>query len=245
MHIDDSHRPWPLPARPWRMSMSWHDLAFLHWPVPAAALAGTIPPGMELDTFDGSAWLAVVPFRMSGVGPRYLPKPRFLSAFPELNLRTYVTADGKPGVWFYSLDAASKFAVRAARIGFRLPYFDARMRCERAGDTLTYASERTHAGAPPAVFRGRYRATGPALDVRPGSLEHFLTERYALYTTARGGAVLRGDIHHAPWPLQPGEVELEECAMTRLAGLEQPNTPPLVHVAERLDVIAWTLARSG
>lgn len=141
------HRPYPLPKGPWAISMSWHDLLFMHWPVPVEALRPHVPPALTLDTFDGSAaWLAVVPFRMSGVRPHFLPAVPALSNFPELNLRTYVTHAGKPGIWFFSLDAHNKVAVRLARATFGLPYFDADMAFERGGDTVHYRSVRTHRG---------------------------------------------------------------------------------------------------
>src|SRR5688572_7946289 len=221
---DCSHRPWPAPARPWALFMRWHELLFLHYPVPPAALRPLIPPSLELDTFDGSAWLGIVPFRMTGIRPRLGPCLPWLSAFPELNVRTYVTAHGKPGVWFFSLDASNPLAVRAARRCFSLPYFDARIRCRREGDVIHYHSVRTHRGAPPARFAARYRPTGPARGAAPGTLEYFLTERYCLYAApARNGCcgpqTYRGDVAHAPWPLQPAEVELEEVAMTGQLGL--------------------------
>src|SRR5688500_5474109 len=140
--IDNSHRPWH--ARPWSVFMRWHELLFMHWPVPAAALRPLIPAGLELDTFDGSAWLGVVPFRMSGIRRRLLPPVPGTAAFPELNVRTYVTAGAKPGVWFFSLDAANRLAVRVARWTFHLPYYDATMSCtrDRAGE-VAYRSTRT------------------------------------------------------------------------------------------------------
>src|SRR6266508_3536850 len=127
MISDTAHRPWPLPQRPWIMRMQWHDLLFMHWPVNRDALRRYIPPRLEIDTFDGSAWIGVVPFRMSGVVPRLLPPVPYLSAFPELNVRTYVSAEGKPGVWFFSLDAGNPIAVEAARDVFHLPYYNAQM----------------------------------------------------------------------------------------------------------------------
>ena len=133
--------------------MSWHDLLFMHWPVPQEALRPQIPPALQLDTFDGSAWLSVPPFRMSATRPRCLPSVPPLSNFPELNVRTYVTAEGKPGIWFFSLDAANPVAVRLARATFHLPYFDARMSCQVTGDEVRYGSVRTHRGAPTRSWR--------------------------------------------------------------------------------------------
>ncbi len=231
------HRPYPLPGGPWALSMRWHDLLFAHWPVPAERLRPLIPPALGLDTFDGHAWLGVVPFRMSGVRPRPLPGVPRLSDFPELNLRTYVSAGGRPGIWFFSLDAHNPVAVRLARALYGLPYFDARMSCEPSGERVRYRSVRTHRGAPEARFTGTY---GPAGETpQTGPLEHFLTERYCMYTADRRGRVRRGEIHHGPWSLQPAEAEVEDLQMTGQIGLRQPETEPVLHFARRLDVVVW------
>jgi uncharacterized protein YqjF (DUF2071 family) len=219
--------------------MSWHDLCFLHWRVDAAALAPLVPDGLELETFDGSAWIAVVPFHMTDVSPRGLPRFRRLADFAELNVRTYVTAGGKPGVWFFSLDATQPLAVRVARACFHLAYVDARIDTRRLGDVVHYTSERTHLGGGVAELDVRYRPTGPPAEAAAGTLEDFLTARYCLYAATRRGQVLRQDIDHDPWPLQPAEAEIARCTMTRPLGIDLGDEPPLAHFAERLDVVAW------
>jgi uncharacterized protein YqjF (DUF2071 family) len=249
---DDAHRPWPVPANHWSVFMRWHELLFMHWPVPAAALRPLIPGGLDVDTFGGRAWLGIVPFRMSGIRRRPLPAVPGTAAFAELNVRTYVTAGGRAGVWFFSLDAANPLAVRVARWTFHLPYFDARMSCTRAAPgagartdphEIAYRSTRTHRGAPPAAFAARYRPVGPAFRAAPGTLEHFLTERYCLYAAhARNGRLFRGEIAHAPWPLRPAEADVERNEMTGQIGLSLPDAPPLLHYADSLDVVAWNLA---
>src|SRR5690349_16857574 len=158
------------------MTMSWLDLLFAHWSFAPEHIRALLPPGLELDTFEGRAWVAVVPFRMAHVGPRLLNWLPGVSAFPELNVRTYVVVDGKPGVWFFSLDAASVVAVRSARTGFHLPYFRAQMSCEERDGWIEYHSERRHPDAPPGEFHGRYRGVGPIYRSTPGTLEHWLTE---------------------------------------------------------------------
>jgi uncharacterized protein YqjF (DUF2071 family) len=244
MITDTAHRPWELPSRPWLLAMRWHDLLFMHWPVPHDRLRSLIPPALSIDTFDGTAWIGVTPFRMTGVRPRAMPSLPWLSAFPELNVRTYVTIAGKPGVWFFSLDAANPVAVRIARLVFRLPYYDARMSSEPSGDAVRYASVRTHRGAPTAAFRGTYQPLGPVHHAASGTLDHFLTERYCLYTIDRHGQVWRGDIHHARWPLQPAVSEVEVNTMVGALGLMLPDVQPLLHFARRLDVVAWLLERA-
>jgi len=239
MSAGRTDRPWPTPSRPGVMAMQWHDLLFMHWPLPVSVLRPLIPPGLTLDTFDGCAWIGVVPFTMAGVHARYLPPLPGTSTFPELNVRTYVTTEGKAGVYFFSLDAANPLAVRAARLGFRLPYYDADMSASRSDLTVAYASTRTHHGAPPAAFAARYRPTGPVSRSTDGSIDAWLTERYCLYSAAGKQAVWRADIDHTRWPLQPAEAEIACNTMVDPLRLVLPDTPPLLHFARQLDVMAW------
>jgi len=234
-----AHRPWLLPAGPWIMAQAWHDLLFAHWPAPAVLLRPHIPERLQIDTFEGQAWLAVVPFRMSGVRLRGTPALPWLSKFPELNVRTYVTADGKPGVWFFSLDAANSAAVAIARAWFHLPYFRARMQCGPQETWILYKSERTHPNAPTAELRGQYRPIGSSYFAKRGTLEHFLTERYCLYSVDPQRRAFRGEIHHAPWPLQSAEAEFSSNTMAEAAGFSLPAQKPLLHFARRQDVVVW------
>jgi uncharacterized protein YqjF (DUF2071 family) len=173
------------------------------------------------------------------VRPRFVPAVSRLSNFPEINLRTYVTAEGKPGIWFFSLDAHNPVAVRLASATFHLPYFDAEMSCQTSGDEVHYRSVRTHRGAPPAEFAARYRPAGEPFESGPDTIENFLTERYCLYSADRRGNVSRGDVHHHLWPLQPAEAEVRTLAMTQQIGVKLPQTDPLLHFSKRLDVLAW------
>jgi uncharacterized protein YqjF (DUF2071 family) len=219
--------------------MRWHDLLFMHWPIASAAIRAYIPPALELDTFDGTAWIGVVPFRMSRVVPRLIPPAPYLSSFPELNVRTYVVAEGKPGVWFFSLDAGNPIAVELARSIFHLNYYNARMSCRRDGEAVQYSSVRTHQRVPAAIFQGRYRPTGPVYQSAPGSLESWLTERYCLYAANRKEIIWRSDIQHSRWPLQPAEAEIERNTMTDQIGLTLPDTQPVLHFARYLEVVTW------
>jgi uncharacterized protein YqjF (DUF2071 family) len=222
------------------MHQTWRDLLFAHWPLLPESVAALLPAPLApaLDTFDGRAWVGVVPFRMSGVRPRWLPAVPWLSAFPELNVRTYVTVGGTPGVYFFSLDAANPVAVRLARALFHLPYFTAAMRCERASDSIAYAS-RTSRHGKPADFAATYRPTGPVYRSRPGTLEYILTERYCLYAAGTHDHVYRGEIHHGPWPLQPASATLDAGTLAASHGITLPATPPLLHYAARQDVLVW------
>ena len=245
------NRPWPPPTRPWMMRMNWHELLFMHWAVPAAALRPHVPASLDVESFDGTAWLGVVPFRMSGTRPRFVPPVPGMSAFPELNVRTYVTPAGtkdKPGVWFFSLDATNPVAVRGARWLFRLPYFDARISCAVNGSvntpTVHYSSRRTHKGAPPAELDMDYRPTGKVYEAEPGTLEHFLTERYCLYAADSQGRALRCEVAHGPWPLQPAEATVRRNTMTRQLGFDLPDEKPLLHYADYQEVVAWRPVRA-
>lgn len=237
------HRPWPMPDAPWVMSQRWLDLLFAHWSVSPELLAPLIPKGLELDLFDGQAYLAVVPFRMEAVKPRLSPSVPWLSAFPELNLRTYVTYEDKPGVWFFSLDAGNPVAVRVARSVFHLPYFDAQMTLQKRGDYIRYRSHRTHRQAHPADLRMLYKPTGKLYQATPGTLEHSLTERYCLYAADGQERLYRGEIHHKPWPLQRAEAEFQLNTMAQMLGLPLQREPDLLHFARRLDVVVWPLER--
>lgn len=235
--MTDTQRQWSVPARPWVMRQVWHDVLFMHWSVPVADLRRVVPPELPLDEHDGSAWIGIVPFRMSGVRPRLAPPLPALSAFPELNVRTYVTIDGKPGVYFFSLDAANPLAVAAARrIGLLYQY--ARMSCEWRDGWVEYESERLGRAVTPVRLSARYRPAGEVFIAAPGSLEDFLTSRYCLYTVGRDRAVSRLEIDHAPWPLQPAVAEIRANAMSAPLGLSLAGDP-LLHFARRVVMFAW------
>ncbi len=236
------HRPWPLPRTPWKMRQTWRDLLFAHWPISVTAVRHLVPASLDIEEFDGSTWLGVVPFRMTGVMRRWLPNLPWLSAFPELNLRLYVERDGKPGVWFLSLDATNPLAVWAARRFFHLPYMNARITIESTEAGFRYRSERPGAG-PRARFTASYRPTSPPYESRPGTLEHFLTERYCLYAQDPGGNLHRAEIHHLPWPLQSASADIEHDELLQPHGLHVEGPPPLLHFAKRLDVVVWPLAQ--
>jgi len=250
--VRTAHRPWPLPAGPWVIAQSWHDLLFAHWPIPLAELRRLVPACLDLDAYDGQGWIGVVPFRMSGVRPRGLPALPWLSSFAELNVRTYVrgVAGGdevKPGVFFFSLDAANPVAVAIARAVFHLPYFRADMVCALEGEAVRYSSRRTHAGVAVGELEGRYGPTGPVYQARPGTLEHWLTERYCLYAVSpfdRGSVegphrVYRSEIHHDPWPLQPAFADLARNSVAESMGVPIAGPPSQLHFARRIDVVVW------
>jgi uncharacterized protein YqjF (DUF2071 family) len=230
------HRPWPLPEQAWTWRQSWCDLLFAHWPVSPGALSRFVPPGLALQTFDGAAWIGVVPFRMEGVMRRPLPDVPGVSAFPELNVRTYVEAGDKPGVLFLSLDATSLLAVCAARVLFALPYWWSRMACGADGDGIAYRHARRWSGA---AFEATYGPEGAVTHAAPGGFEHWLTERYCLYAPGRRGALWRTEVHHGPWPLQPARAEIARNTMLAPLGIALPDVAPTLHFARHMDVVVY------
>ena len=233
------HRPWPLSAKRWQLFMRWSKLAFLHWPIPVDTLAALIPAPLKPDIAEGSGWVGVVPFQMEDTQFRGLPKVPTAASFAEINVRTYVTYQGYAGVWFFSLDAASRLAVWGGRTGFNLPYHHAKFSIESNGPQVQYHSERTHRGVSPAEFKGMYQPVGPVIGSQAGSLEHWLTERYCLFSRSRRGKISKQDVHHRPWPLQLAQVDIQANSMAAAAGIQLPEAPPLAHYAEVVDVVAW------
>lgn len=239
-----SHRPWPLPPGRWAMSQRWNDLLFAHWPMRSAEIEALLPEGLEADICQGSAWIGVVPFWMDRIRMRGMPQIPGARKFPELNLRTYVreTRTRTPGVYFFSLDAASLLAVIAARSLFDLPYYWSQMSIKPRGDReFAYYSRRLLSGKP-VRFAARYRGLGPTHKLaqsKPGSIEYFLTERYCLFTKNAMGRLVRADIHHVPWPLEEAEAEITQNDLAAHVGLRLPDTPPLLHYSRHLAVYVW------
>jgi uncharacterized protein len=240
--IRTSHRPRPLPAGRWVMAQRWNDLLYAHWPLPPAALTAALPEGLQVDTWQGSAWLGVLPFWMDRIKFRGLPRIPGARRAPELNLRTYVRdlETGTPGVCFLSVDASNLMSVAFARTLYRLPSHWADMR-------KFYFSSRRRFSSVPAIFAARYRGLGPTprlAENRPGSLEHFLTERYCLFTRDHDGHPMRADIHNVPAPLEDAEADIERNDLAAAVGIHLPNDPPVLHYSRRLAVYVWQLQRT-
>jgi uncharacterized protein YqjF (DUF2071 family) len=223
------------------MAQTWEDLLFAHWPVTTATIGAQIPEELDLDLHDGQAWLGVTPLRITGLRLRgTLPFPR-LSSFLEVNVRTYVRAGERPGVWFFSLDASSRVAVEVAWLTYKLPYFHARISAERPGGRISFECARTR--EPGRAFSALYGATGDAFEPAPGSLEQFLTERYCLYTVDRGERLHRAEIHHVPWSLQEAEAEI---ALNTMPPSELAvEGEPVLHFSRRQDVLVWPLEEAS
>jgi uncharacterized protein YqjF (DUF2071 family) len=230
------HRPWPVPKRPWILAGTCRNQLFAHWRVSAAALREHLPEEVAVDEHDGSAWLGVTPFAVDGLRVRGLLPVPVASSFLELNVRTYVTYGDRPGIWFLSLDASSRLAVEAARGLYRLPFFRATITMQRRAARVVYDCARDDGRA----FSGSYRPVGEPRAAEPGSLEHFLTERYCLYTEHRG-RLCRADIHHRPWPLQRADAEIE--LNTLPPDWLRLEDKPLFLCSASQDVLLWPLER--
>lgn len=227
----DRQAPRQRPDLPRSGVQRWRELLFVHYTFDADAVRALLPAGLELDTWQGKAWVGVVPFAMLGVRPSWLPVGL---SFLETNVRTYVHHQGKPGVYFFSLEAGSWLAVQAARIGWGLPYFHARMHCEREGRRLRYHSERRASGPARALSADYEHADATSL-AAPGSLDEFLLERYLLFSEHRGRLSM-GQVHHAPYPM--AEVTLHAWHDTLVDAVGEPSSrrPAAVHYSPGVDV---------
>ena len=241
--MPSNHRLYPPPRAPWVMAMRWSELLFMHWPVDAEALRPHIPSMLDVDTFDGRAWLGIVPFTMSGVRARFTPALPGTRAFHELNVRTYVRHRDKSGVWFFSLDAANRLAVETARLTFNLAYFNAKMSLAERDGVIHYDSTRTDRRGQPARLDCSYNATGEFATPEAGSLEAFLTRRYRLFASElpprEPRRVWVGEIDHEPWQLATAECEVRYNTMCDASSIATPIDEAHLVMARPLHVRAW------
>lgn len=229
------------------MRMRWLSLLFAHWPAPVELVRPLIPRGLEIDTFEGRAWVGLVPFTMRSVLPWIIPGIRGLSdfrglsAFHECNVRTYVTYRGEPGVWFLSLDAASRLATWGARKFWKLPYFWSRINLSRRNDQIEFSVNRNHDSG--IAMKCAWRVGAELPRSKPGDIAHFLTERYMLFASDGNGGIYRCRIWHEPWPLRAAELVSLDDGLLKAAGITVGNEKPLLHHADELDVRVWPLER--
>ena len=225
------HRPWPLPERKWILRQRWLNLAFMHWEIDYIDLRKRIPSELEIDTHDGKAWIAIVPFDMSGVTLRNFPTFPPLSNFPEINVRSYVIHDGRPGVWFFSLDAPSRFAVWAAQKFFHLPYRHGAVATRRKANKIFYSSE-----VGKNQFEAEYQPLGDA-NSETDSFERWSTERYCLYCQSSRGNLYRTEVHHPKWSLQKAEIAIQGNSL--LDDFKIGERHPSILYSESIDVVAY------
>lgn len=225
------------------MTQIWNHLLFAHWPIAPEVLRPLLPPALPLDLFGGQSWVGITPFYMTHVCPRGLPPLPYLSQSAEINVRTYVLVENIPGIYFFSLDANNPLAAWLARMIFHLPYFVACMRIQRKGGSFHYYSQRIHSYTPSGVFSATYRPISSVYQAQRGTLEYWLIERYCLYTVVEQNKVFRATIHHKPWPLQRADAEIMYNSLASADGLHLPATPPLLHYAQKQEVLVWPLHR--
>jgi uncharacterized protein YqjF (DUF2071 family) len=237
------------PDLPVVLRQDWHHLLFLHWEVPPQELQALIPEGLDLDTFDGKAYVGLVPFTLSGVRPLLAPPLPWISTFHEVNVRTYVHRKGAdPGVWFFSLDASSTIAVAAARAAYKLAYFHAQIEFFVSNDatpTIDVTSQRDDPrGMKPGNARVRYAPMeGITTHAVPGTLDHFLLERYILYSAGDDHQLYRARVHHQPYPMQRADLlDLDET-LVWAAGIRRPESAPLRHYAREVNVKVYPIEK--
>jgi uncharacterized protein YqjF (DUF2071 family) len=226
---------------PWIVAMDWVETQFLHWPVPADTLRDRIPRDLRLDTFDGTAWVSIVSFLIAHARPRGVPAALAWRTFPEINVRTYVSDAERSGIWFFSLDAGSRFAVELGRRAVHLPYYRASIRSAFTSGNVSYQLERTHRDAPAAHLDARLSFGGEPRVAAPGTLEQWLIERYSFFTATPHGRTLRGDVRHHPWPIRDASVRAYESSLLEADGIAQPASPPLAHASSGVITRAWPL----
>jgi hypothetical protein len=242
--IRTSHKPRPLPSGRWLMRQRWNDLLFAHWPVPVAAVAPLVPEGLKVDSFQGSAWLGVVPFWMDRIKVRGVPPIPGARSFPDLSLRTYVREEktGAPGVYCLSLDASNLLAVAAGRAFYHLPYHWAEMRLEQRTEREFSFYSRRRLAPRPVVFQARYRGLGPTPKLAescPGTLEYFLMERSCLFSRNRAGQPIRANLHQIAWPLEEAAAEIERNDLASAIGIQLPDVEPVLYYSRRLAIYVW------
>jgi len=236
-HLKKMHLPWVL-------FMTWRDLLFASWRVPVEMLRPHVPPAHAIDTFDGSAWVTMVPMRVTGMHWRGVPPIQGIDTLRELNLRTYTTRNGKPGVYFLSIECPSVFNDWMAQHCFGVPYYEAQIATYSDGSSFRFAAERTQKDKPPAAFFANFSPTGETFSPQPGTLEQFLVERYCLYFV-KDRSIYRGDIHHDDWKLQLAETQIDVNTVPGAAGLDLPAKPDHTVFCIRTDTLIWPPVNEG
>lgn len=230
--------------RKWIMGQTWNDLLFAHYPVNLHELRALLPDCLQVDTYDGQAWVSVVPFEMSDIHFRGLSAIKYKKRFSELNVRTYVTFNGEPGIYFFSLDANSPLAVQLANLSYALPYLHADMDVSTEGDLIHFKSIRKDRRAEAGEFDGLYAPDGEPFQTTKGSLSYWLTERYVLFTV-KGHKILKGAIFHEQWTLQQAQADFLVNDVAESAGITLPAEPELLHFAKELKVRVWPPEQIG
>lgn len=237
------HSSWSLPSKYWIMQQNWRNLLFLHWPIPPEKLRPHIPSSLQIDTFNGSAWLGVILFVLEGIYPRGISFFSLTPKFPEINVRTYVKYDGKPGIYFLSIDVANWASLKIAKRWYRLPYHSAQISIRKEGKTFHCHSIRKGNANTPILFEGKYVPVSEVFFPKEGTLEHWLTERYCLYSSNNGVNIYCGEIHHQPWPLQKAKIEIVRNTLFTPFHFDLSEVKPIAHYSTGVDSLMWNIKK--
>ena len=246
--VRTSHKPRPLPAGRWAMTQRWNDLLFAHWPIPVPTLEPLLPEWLQVDPFQGSAWLGAVPFWLDRIKVRGMPLVPAVRSFPDLNLRTYVRdrLKGTRGIYCFSVDCSNLLAVAAAHVFYNLPYKLAEMHMEPRGEREFAFYSRRRFARDAVIFKARYRGLGPTVktaEIRPGSFEFYFSERNCVFSTNRSGEPIRADLHHVPWPLEEAQADIERNDLAAAVGIALPKIEPVLHYSRRMALYIWPAER--
>ncbi|MGM7723666.1 YqjF family protein [Metabacillus sp. Hm71] len=240
---DFIHRPFPLPSKKYIMRQTWRNLLFLHWPIPLEKLRPYIPSALQVDTFNGSAWLGIILFVIEGIYPLGLSSVSLTPSFPEINVRTYVTCNGKPGIYFMSIDVENWASLKIAKNWYHLPYHSAEISFRKEGQTFHCHSIRKGNESAPISFMGKYVPVSEVYCPKEGTLDHWLTERYCMYSSKKGVNIFCGDIHHRPWPLQKAEVEVVKNTLFTPYQFDLSEVTPIAHFSTGVDSLIWNIKK--
>ncbi len=240
---DIGHRPWPLPSKNWIMRQRWRNLLFSHWPIPLETLRRHIPSELEIDTYQGRAYLGVIVFMIEGIHLRGLSSLSLTPVFSEVNLRTYVHYQGKPGVFFLSLDVGDWASYTIAKRWYRLPYKKALISFQKEGQSFACQSVRKGTIDPPISFGVKYAPASEVYVPKEGTLDHWLTERYCLFSTNNGSNIYCGEIHHRPWPLQKAKADISKNTLFTPFRMEGSEGKPICHFSKGLDTLFWNIKK--
>lgn len=242
---DIVHRSYPLPSKNWIMRQNWNNLLFLHWPISPKKLQPFIPSPLQIDVFERNAWIGIIFFCIDGIYPRGFSFKSLTPKFAELNVRTYVRLNGKPGVYFLSLDVSDWASYTIAKRWYRLPYHPAITSLHKEEQSYHCECIRKGLTNKPITFKGKYKPISEVFFPHVGTLDHWLTERYCLFSTNNGIDIYCGEIHHHPWQLQLAEVEISENTMFSPFQWDFSDVKPISHYSEGMDTLFWNIKRAN
>ena len=237
------HRSWPVPSKNWIMRQTWKNVFFAHWPILPERLRSSIPSSLDIDTYQQMAWLGVVIFEIEGIYFRGLSPISVVFRFPEVNLRTYVQHKGKPGVFFLSLDVGNWASLAISKRWYHLPYCKAKISYRKEGNTFHCQSVRNGNSNNPITFKGSFTTDLRSYFPEEGTIDHWLTERYCLYSLDRKGNIYCGDIHHKPWSLQKAQAVLSNNTLPAPFGIDISEDEPILHFSKGLDALFWNIKK--